>query len=221
KPSIAAALGGAVLGYRAFSGYCPVYGALGLSTADDAEGGAAISVAYGKGVRVEYSVVIGRPVEQVYRFWRDFENLPRFIGHLDSVRALSERRSRWRAKAPLGRTVEWDAEIVEDRPNERIAWRSLEGADVDNAGSVAFERAPGGRGTVVRVELRYDPPGGGLIGATIARLFGKEPGQEVQEDLRAFKQVMETGEVVRSEATAQGGGPARPPARARPDAATA
>jgi uncharacterized membrane protein len=135
------------------------------------------------------------------------------MGHLEGVRVLSDRRSHWRAKAPLGRTVEWDAEVVEDRPDERLAWRSLEGADVDNAGSVAFERAPGGRGTVVRVELAYDPPGG-VIGATIARLFGEEPGQQVQEDLRAFKQVMETGEVVRSEGTLRTRHPARPPAEA-------
>ena len=162
-------------------------------------------------VRVTRVITIGRPAEELYRFWRDFENLPRIMGHLEEVRVLSDRRSHWRAKAPLGRTVEWDAELVEDRPNQRLAWRSLPGGDVDNAGSVAFERAPGGRGTVVRVELAYDPPGG-AIGATIARLFGREPGQEVQEDLRAFKQVMETGEVVQSDATAKGGGPARPPA---------
>ena len=162
-------------------------------------------------VHVRKAITIGRPAEDLYRFWRDFHNLPRFMRHLESVQVIDERRSHWQAKAPLGRTVEWDAEITEDRPNERIAWRSLEGADVPNHGSVSFEPAPGGRGTVVRVDLHYQPPGG-IIGATIARLFGEEPGQQVQEDLRAFKQLMETGEVVQSEASAKGGGAAQPPA---------
>jgi uncharacterized membrane protein len=157
-------------------------------------------------------ITIGRPAEELYQFWRKLENLPRFMRHLESVQTMDERRSHWKVQAPLGRTVEWDAEITEDRPNERIAWRSLPGADVTNSGSVSFERAPGGRGTVVRVELQYDPPGG-AIGATFAKLFGKAPEQEVQEDLRAFKQVIETGEVVQSDATAKGWGAAQPPAR--------
>ena len=163
-------------------------------------------------VHVRKSVTIDRPAEDLFGFWRDFHNLPRFMRHLETVQAIDERRSHWQAKAPLGRTVQWDAEITEDRPNERIAWRSLEGADLPNHGSVTFEPAPGGRGTTVRVDLHYQLPGG-VIGATIARLFGREPGQQVQEDLRAFKQLMETGEVVESEATAKGGGPAQPPGR--------
>jgi uncharacterized membrane protein len=162
-------------------------------------------------IEVRQQITVRRSPEEVYRFWRDFQNLPRFMDHLESVRIIDDRRSRWVAKAPAGRSVEWDAEIVEDRPNERIAWRSLEGADVPNDGWVAFERAPGGRGTTVRVELRYDPPGG-IVGATLAKLFGEEPGQQAQEDLRAFKQVMEIGEVVQSDATAKGGGPAQPSA---------
>jgi uncharacterized membrane protein len=161
-------------------------------------------------VQVRKAITIGRPAEDLYRFWRDFQNLPRFMRHLESVQVMDERRSHWQAKAPLGRTVQWDAEVTEDRPNQRLAWRSLEGADVPDYGSVTFEPAPGGRGTTVRVDLHYEPPGG-VIGATLARLFGEEPGQQVQEDLRAFKQLMETGEVVQSEATARGGGAARPP----------
>jgi uncharacterized membrane protein len=164
-----------------------------------------------RAVHVRKAITIGRPAEDLYKFWRDFENLPRFMRHLEAVQVIDERRSHWKAKAPLGRTVEWDAEITEDRPNERLAWRSLEGADVPNYGSVTFEPAPGGRGTTVRVDLHYEPPGG-IIGATIAKLFGQEPGQQVQEDLRAFKQLMETGEVVQSEASVKGGGAARPPA---------
>jgi uncharacterized membrane protein len=163
-------------------------------------------------VQVRKAITINRPAEDLYRFWRDFSNLSRFMHHLESVQVIDDRRSHWKAKAPLGRTVEWDAEVTEDRTNERLAWRSLEGADVPNHGSVSFEPAPGGRGTTVRVDLHYEPPGG-VVGATIAQLFGREPGQEVQEDLRAFKQLMETGDVVQSDATVKGGGAAQPSAR--------
>jgi uncharacterized membrane protein len=163
-------------------------------------------------VHVRKSITVGRPAEELYRFWRDFHNLPRFMRHLESVQVIDERRSHWKAKAPFGRTIEWDAEIIEEGPNELIAWRSLEGADLPNYGAVTFEPAPGGRGTIIRVDLHYEPPGG-IIGATLAKLLGKEPGQQVQEDLRAFKQLMETGEIVHSEASIKGGGPAQTPAR--------
>ena len=154
-------------------------------------------------VQVKRAITVNRPPEEVYRFWRDFENLPRFMLHLESVRAGGDGRSRWTAKAPAGRTVSWDAEIVQDRPNSLIAWRSLPGADVSNLGTVRFEPAPGGRGTEVHVDLRYEPPGG-KVGATIAKLFGEEPSLQMRHDLSRFKQVMETGEVVRSDATLQG-----------------
>lgn len=173
-----------------------------------------------QGIRTKKSITVRAPVEEIYRFWRDFENLPRFMRHLESVEVLSERRSRWKAKAPAGMSVEWDAEIVDERPNELIAWRSLEGADVYNEGSVRFQPAPGGRGTEVRVDLRYDPPGG-VIGSKLAMLFREEPGQQVQDDLRVFKQVMETGDIVLSDATVFGGPhPARPPEKPvnRPEA---
>jgi uncharacterized membrane protein len=149
---------------------------------------------------VRKSIIINRSPEELYQYWRDLENLPRFMQHLESVRVTGDGRSHWVAKAPAGTSVEWDAEITEDRPNERIAWRSLEGADVDNSGSVEFRPAPGNRGTIVRVEIEYNPPGG-AIGALVAKLFGEEPGQQAQEDLRCFKQVMETGEVVLSDGT--------------------
>jgi uncharacterized membrane protein len=172
------------------------------------------SVRHGRGIHVQKSTTINRSPAELYQFWRNFENLPRFMEHLEDVQVIDERRSHWRAKAPLGMTVEWDAEIIDDTPNQRISWRSLEGADVPNAGSVRFKPATGGRGTVVTVEIQYDPPGG-AIGATIAKLFGEEPEQQVSGDLRRFKQVMETGEVVRSEATIHGTSlkqrPAQPP----------
>lgn len=150
---------------------------------------------------VRHTVTIDRSPEELYRFWRDFENLPRFMDHLESVQTeVDGLRSHWRAKAPAGARVEWDAEVLEDVPNERIAWRSLPGAGIQNAGVVRFVPAAGGRGTEVHVELRYSPPGGAL-GAAVAKLFGEEPDVQVKEDLRRFKQVMETGEVVVSDGT--------------------
>lgn len=159
----------------------------------------------GGAVQVKKSIAINSSPEELYSFWRNFENLPRFMSHLKSVQTTGDGRSHWVAKGPAGTTVEWDAEITEDRPNELIAWRSLEGADVENSGSVRFERAPGGRGTFVRVEIDYNPPGG-VIGATVAKLLGEEPEQQVSDDLRRFKQVVETGEVVVSDATIFGTG---------------
>lgn len=169
-----------------------------------------------RNTRVTKSIIIDSSPEELYQFWRNFENLPQFMHHLESVTVSGDGRSHWVAKAPAGTTVEWDAEITEDRPNELIAWRSLEGADVYNHGSVRFERAPGGRGTIVRVEIDYNPPGGKL-GAVVAKLFGEEPEQQIGSDLRRFKQVIETGEVVLSESTIHGTGvteqqPAQPPA---------
>jgi uncharacterized membrane protein len=149
---------------------------------------------------VKKSIIINKTPEELYQFWRNFENLPVFMKHLESVRITGEGRSHWVAKAPAGESVEWDAEVIEDRPNELIAWRSLEGADVDNSGSVRFERAPGNRGTIVKVDIEYNPPGG-VIGKAVAKLFGEEPGQQVYDDLRCFKQVMEVGEVIVSDGT--------------------
>jgi uncharacterized membrane protein len=162
-------------------------------------------------VQVKKSLAINKPIEEVYGFWRDFTNFPRFMKYLESVE-VNGGRSHWKVLGPGGKTFEWDAEIVEDQPNSVISWRSLEGSDIDNSGSVRFERAPGGRGTIVRVDLRYAPPGG-VISASIAKLFGKEPGQEIEYDLRCFKQIMETGEVVQSDASIHPGmHAAQPPA---------
>jgi uncharacterized membrane protein len=151
-----------------------------------------------RAVRVEQAITVNRSVDEVYRFWRNLENLPRFMRHLESVKSLGGNRSRWRAKAPAGMTVEWDAEIVEDRASERIAWRSIPRSDVENEGSVRFEMAPGARGTEVHVRLLYTPPGG-AIGRGVAWLFGEEPKQQIREDLRRFKQILETGEITLSD----------------------
>lgn len=145
-------------------------------------------------VRIERVTTINKPVHEVYEFWRQFQNFPRFMRHIESVEVLGDRRSRWRAKAPAGRTVEWEAEILEDRQDEWIAWRSLPGSQIENSGSVRFAPAPGGRGTEVRVQLQYSPPAG-RFGRGIAWLFGEEPEQQIHEDLRRFKQLMETGEI--------------------------
>ncbi|CAN5893081.1 hypothetical protein BH23ACT12_BH23ACT12_10750 [soil metagenome] len=149
------------------------------------------------------SITINRPPEEVYLHWKDFQNLPKFMYHLESVEPKGEDRYHWVTKAPLGRKVQWDADIVDDVPGKLIAWRATEDADVPNSGSVKFVAAPGNRGTEVIVEIDYQLPGG-AIGDTIARLFGEEPQQQIKDDLRRFKQVVETGEVVRSDGSPEG-----------------
>jgi uncharacterized membrane protein len=143
-------------------------------------------------------ITINRPREEIYAFWRKLENLPRFMNHLKSVAVQTDGRSHWVAKGPMNRDVEWDAEIIGETPNEMIAWRSLPGATVENAGTVRFEPAVGGRGTVVRVDLRYKIPGG-AIGATLAKLFGESPEKQIPVDLMRLKQLLETGEIARTE----------------------
>jgi len=172
-------------------------------------------------VCVRAAVTVNRPVDEVYRFWRNLENLPRFTYHLISVQTLDDRRSRWVAAGPAGRRVRWDAEGIAEEPQRLIAWRSLPGARVPNSGTVRFTPASAGRGTEVRVEMRYAPPAGRL-GRGVAVLFGEEPQRQVADDLRRFKQVLETGGVVHSDASPEGIGarrqllrrPARPPATA-------
>ncbi|HMI87778.1 MAG TPA: SRPBCC family protein [Polyangiaceae bacterium] len=162
------------------------------------------------GIHVLSAITVNRPREEVYRYWRDLEHLPTFMAHLESVTMQENGRSKWVANGPMGLPIEWEAEIVADQPNENLAWRSCEGSDVPNQGSVRFLDAPGGRGTEVRVELAYDPPAGAL-GAAVAKLFGAEPAQGIAGDLRRFKQVIETGEVLHSDASIHKGmHPARP-----------
>jgi uncharacterized membrane protein len=154
-------------------------------------------------IELTASTTVRRPRSEVYAFWRRLENLPTFMAHLDAVVSVDERHSRWWATAPFGRTVAWDAEVTHDMPDSRIAWRSTGRATVPNAGSVRFVTAPDGVSTEVRVRLTYALPGGRL-GAAVARYFGEEPRQQVDDDLRRFKQVMETGEVVRSDGLPSG-----------------
>jgi uncharacterized membrane protein len=148
-----------------------------------------------EGGHVSKNIMINRSPEELYSFWHDFENLPRFMEHLESVRVINDKRSHWVVKGPAGKRVEWEAEIVEDRPGERICWRSLEGSEVQHAGCVMFQAAPSERGSLVKVELDHSPPTG-VIGAAVAKLFGRAPEQEIDESLRRFKQLMEAGEII-------------------------
>jgi len=188
---LALALLGGTLIYTGTTGHCEVYNLLRINKAPGK--GRRASVKHGEGIKVEKSVTINKSPEELYQFWRNFENLPRVMSHLESVQVLDHNLSHWVAKAPAGMTVEWDAQIINEKENELIAWRSLEGATIQHAGSVQFKRAPGGRGTIVKVEINYSAPAG-TVGAAIAKLFGEEPSVQAEEDLRRFKRLMETGE---------------------------
>jgi uncharacterized membrane protein len=197
---VVAALGGALV-HRGATGHCLVYESLGVTTAE--EQGDQVSVPYGKGVRVEKAVTINASAEELYTFWRKFDNLPRFMHNLESVEVRDDKRSRWVAKGPAGSKVEWEAEIINEIPNQLIGWRSIEGSQIDNAGSVHFTPAAGGRGTEVKVVLRYDPPAGS-VGAKISRILGEDPAVNVQEDLRRLKRLIETGEIPTTEGQSSG-----------------
>ncbi len=199
-PGLLMAALGAGLVYRGASGHCGVYSALGIDSREDYSAGD-----HSQNIRVVESLLVDKPVGELYAFWRDFEKLPTIMSHLESVQVLDARRSHWVARAPkfAGGSVGWDAEIVEERTNERIAWRSLPGSDVDNHGSVEFTRAPGDRGTAVRVEMEYAPPAG-RIGNLFAKLFGENPESQIREDLRRFKRVMEIGESITIEGQSRG-----------------
>lgn len=182
---VAGALGASLIA-RGSSGHCPVYAAAEFSTRHDTRD----ALGGPRGVMVHKTMTINRPVEDVYRFWRDLSNLPRCMQHLESVTPLGNGRSHWIAKGPAGMRVEWDAEIINEEENRVIGWRSLEHADVVSAGSVNFRECDGATEIVVR--LQYSPPAG-RMGALIARLFGEEPSQQIQEDLHRVKQCLETG----------------------------
>lgn len=190
-------IAGAGLVYRGTTGYCHLYGALGLNTASRKEQGmarmergASASVEIDRGIKVDERVVIERPAEEVYGFFRRLENLPRVMRHVERVEVSSSGLSHWTVRGPAGTSVEWDAEIINERPNEMLAWRSRAGGDVDNAGSVRFTPAAGGGATEVRVQLKYDPPAG-RVGAAVAELFGESPEVQLREDLERLKGELE------------------------------
>jgi uncharacterized membrane protein len=196
---IVAGVGGAMI-YRGVTGYCNLYGALGIDTHGSVEEDVAKH-----GIHIEQAFLINRSAEDLYNDWRNFENLPNTMSHLESVQVLDNRRSRWVAKAPriVGGQVEWEAEITADEPNSRIAWRSVPGATIENFGEVRFSPALGDRGTEVHVTMKYLPPAGRL-GHWAATMFGASPSHQIREDLRNFKRRMETGEVPTVEGQSRG-----------------
>ena len=198
---------GGGIALRGVTGHCQVYDALGIdkSAVGETSSPARLKSSNRKSktfqegllsgkVHVSKSLTINKSPEELYKFWRNFENLPQFMEHLESVKNTGEKRSHWKAKAPLGQSVEWDAELTSDQENVRIGWRSLEGADIANSGVVEFLPTTN-RGTEVKVNLTYEAPGGQL-GALLAKLFGEEPSQQVYGDLYRFKSLMESGEVI-------------------------
>ncbi len=211
---ISAAAGAALLGYglgrrrfravllpvgigllrRAITGHCEVNRALGRNSArDEGRVSPVASLDRGEGRKFEQAVLIHRPCGELFRFWRQLDNLPRFMDNLESVTVLDSLRSHWVAKGPLGTRVEWNAEVNNEIEDELIAWRSLPGADVDQAGSVHFSPAPDGH-TEVRVIMRYAAPGH-RVGDAVAHILGEDPERQIADDLRRFKQVMDTGDV--------------------------
>ncbi|MBD2017386.1 cyclase [Microcoleus sp. FACHB-53] len=182
------ALAGGGLMYRGVTAQTGIQDALGMN----------------QSIKVEKTVTISnKSPEELYQFWRNFENLPHFMKHLKHVSVINNTRSHWIASAPMGGSVEWDAEIINDQENRLIAWASVEGADIDNSGFVRFQRAPQGRGTEVKVVLEYNPPGG-VVGDAIAKLFGEEPQQQIGDELRRFKMLMEAGEMATTEGQPSG-----------------
>jgi uncharacterized membrane protein len=188
KGLVMAGLGGALV-YRGVTGHCACYNAMGLNTAEGR--GPMASLTSGEGVRVEEVAYIQRTPEELFRFWRDYGNLPRFMPDVESVTPRGDdKHSHWVVRGPLGLVFEWDAEIHNETPGEMIAWRSLPGGDVATAGSVHFTPAMGGRGTEVRVNERFSLPGGQL-GAAVARFLGADPASRTRANLRRFKELME------------------------------
>jgi uncharacterized membrane protein len=195
-----AAVGGSLV-YRGMSGHCSLYKALDVSTATPR--GPATSVRAGHGIKVEESILINRDAATLWRFWRKLENIGRFMRHLERVEEHGERRSHWVARSLMGYTPQWEAEIINEKEKELIAWRSVDDSEVDTAGSVHFRELPHGRGTEVRVVLKYDAHAAQLA-EPLARLMGESPRQQIHEDLQRFKQVMEAGEVATTEGQPHG-----------------
>ncbi|MDX2149802.1 MAG: SRPBCC family protein [Bryobacteraceae bacterium] len=180
------AIAGAALAAMGISGYCPFYRAFGVNHGRRRAG---LAVPYELGVPIEESVVIHLPADEIFAFWRDLSNLSRFMRNVERVEVMDDRRSRWTVRAPMGSSVSWEAEIHNEEPGRMIAWRSLPGSSVENAGSVSFRPLPGSA-TEVRVKLQYNPPAG-FVGAAAAGLTGASPGRQVRQDLQELKRLLE------------------------------
>lgn len=203
--TILSVLGGGLL-LRGATGHSYVYDAVGIGTAaaSDAPGKSTFrrpGLLTGK-VHVTRALTINKSAAELYEFWRNFENLPKFMRHLESVTSVDSTVSHWKAKAPLGQFVEWDAEVTSDVPNQRIGWKSREGAFIPNSGVIEFLPTLE-RGTELKVTLTYEAPGGKL-GEWIAWAFGEEPGLQIAEDLRRFKSLMETGLIMKTDGQPSG-----------------
>jgi uncharacterized membrane protein len=188
---VLALLGGS-LAYRGATGHCHLYQALGLSTADDR--GRRDAGAPADAAEVERSISIGKPADDLYRSWREPRNLSRIMGHFAEVTPLDGSRAHWAVRGPMGRRIEWDSRVVDDRPGEVLRWESLPAADLPNEGSIRFRPAPGDRGTEVTLRVDFDPPGGAL-GRAAMRLLGVAPMLIAEKALRRFKSLVETGEI--------------------------
>ncbi len=187
---------------RGVTGFCYSYQAIGVNTTGPDQGKNA-TIPYELGIRVDEAITINRPRHEVYAFWRNLENLAEFMEHVESVRVRPDGTSHWVAKGPGDRRMEWDGEIINEIPGELIGWRSLEGSDVANAGSVHFVDAAGGRGTEVRVALQYNPPGG-AVAALVAKLFGEEPSGQIRNDLKRLRTRLEAGVLTTTEGQSVG-----------------
>lgn len=181
---------GAALMYRGTAGHCPAYSQLGISTAEQDRSRASLDGR--NSIKVEDSIFVAADQVTLFQFWRKLSNLPKVMTHLESVTETDSKRSHWVAKAPMGAKVAWDAEIINEKENELIAWRSLEGSEIPNAGSVRFTKDPSGAGVTIKISLMYHPPAG-QIGAYVARLLGEEPSIQIAEDLQKFRTMAESG----------------------------
>ncbi|HEX4274812.1 MAG TPA: SRPBCC family protein [Bryobacteraceae bacterium] len=207
----AMALLGAEFLRRGITGNCHSYQALGINTADAEKraaenGGDSVSVPHGSGIRIDEAITINRSRADVYSFWRDLANIAEFMEYVESVRILGDtdnRMTRWSAKGPGGKCLEWDAEIINEKENELIAWRTLDAAEVANAGSVHFKDGPAGRGTEISLEILYSPPGGSL-GAFAAKLFGDDPAARIHSDLKRIKARLEAGVLAGTDGQSKG-----------------
>lgn len=196
---VALSIIGGILALRGATGHCHVYDAFDI---DSREASLNLQHWLSGNVEVVKSVTINKSPSELYNFWRSFENLPQFMNHLESVTEIDATRSHWIAKAPLGYSVQWSAEITNEQLNEKIEWRSLEGATIPNSGKVEF-LPTADRGTEVKVTINYEAPGG-RVGALAAKIFGEEPSQQVAEDLRRLKSLMEAGLIMKTEGQPSG-----------------
>jgi uncharacterized membrane protein len=180
---------GAGLVWRGYTGHCQGYSVLGIN---NAKRNPATSVPARQGVKLDKTIIVSRPAADLYRFWRRLENLPQVMRHLKYVQSIDSQHSRWVAEGALGKDLTWDAELINEREDEMLAWASLPNGDVETAGSVHFRPLKNGHGTEVTVSLKYNPPAG-KMGAHLATLLGEGLEEKLDEDLATFKQVMETG----------------------------